>query len=251
MDPNELARRAVEIGTVSPGAEIPIAQVIGEANEDLGLSPDEIEATRVFLVKVLIDNSGSMQPMVDIVRKTMRLLKSELAAAAKEADDCEILLSFDLLHGGQLQAFDRVDACVDLCDENHRADGDTPLIARARQLLGTMLAKVDQTSLAGRPAQTFTVLISDGIADDRPLAGTVKDTITSMMSTKSHIVCGVSIGGEATSTFVEMGIPQKWILAPDKDAFAFEQAIKKVSRASRAASKGGAKFQSIATDGYR
>jgi hypothetical protein len=258
MDPDRLAQTAVEIGTVSPAAQPAVAEIVRDANSDLGIKPREVEASRVFLVKVLIDNSGSMGPppdenlkIVTSVRKAMQQLKDELNAAAREADDCEILLSLDLLHGGQLQPFARVEDCGGLSDENHRCDGNTPLINRAKQLLGTMLAKVDEMSVSGRSAQTFTVFISDGVADDMAEVAVVKETIGGMTSTKNHIVCGISIGGEATSTFVAMGIPQKWILAPDKDSFAFEQAIKKVSRASRAASKGGARFQSVATDGYR
>ncbi|MCC6952614.1 MAG: hypothetical protein IT290_00700 [Deltaproteobacteria bacterium] len=66
-----------------------------------------------------------------------------------------------------------------------------------------------------------------------------------------HIICGVSIGGGATATFTDLGIPAKWQLEPDRDGFAFDAAMAQVSRASRSASKGAGAFQSVAGRGFR
>lgn len=58
---------------------------------------------------------------------------------------------------------------------------------------------------------------------------------------------GVAIGGAASETFDKIGIHRSWILEPQKDPYAFDAALRKVSRASRAASRGGGAFRNVAT----
>jgi len=149
---------------------------------------------------------------------------------------------------------------VDLDDSNHECDGGTPLFSKANEGLGAMMTKVAELKAAGRTAQSFSVFISDGEASDEdvmlggehvsPLANASR-LISGMTTMKQHIVCGVSIGGGADATFRSMGIANKWILSPENDEFAFNDAMRQVSRASRAASRGAGAFQTTADGGFR
>lgn len=252
----QLAQTAVDVGSVDSAAIDSVREAIAVAAPDLGIHPSAVEANRVFLVSVDIDDSGSMDGHKSMVRESLELLLTELQETAEEADDCEILIAIRTLHHRQIQPYVPVGQCLHLTDENHSCGGGTPLISQAKESLGTLLAKVAELSEGGRSTQSFTVFMSDGQADEderrnEALIRTVRELVVGMTQAKQHIVCAVSIGGSADATFRQMGIVDKWILRPAKDPFAFKDAIRKVSRASRAASKGGGAFRSIATGGIQ
>lgn len=270
-DIDSVVKTAVAVKSVSQAAEEVAKKAIAlsqKANVDIGIRADRLKGTRVFLVQVLIDDSGSMEGFEAAVIEAFQKLLKELREAAAEATGTDILISVTLLNRGQIQAYVPVDECVGLSFENYTCHGNTPLYGQTNRMLGTLMAKVSEVALSARNAQTFTCIISDGKPTDGingesagPRFGEesalfdpaeIATLIRGLTSTKQHICCGVSIGGLAHSTFVGMGINERWILDPTRDQYAFDRAIQQISRASRSASKGAGQFQSIATsDGFR
>jgi len=259
-DARDVVDTAVAVGSVSKAAAPAAAEAVEAAHPNTGIDVGELKGSRVFLVDVEIDNSGSMQGMEEPVREAFREMKRELVEAAAEAEGCEVLISVTLLHGGLIQPYCRVEDCIDLDDSNHVCDGDTPFYNTTNALFGTLLVKVKELADSGRTAQTFTALITDGKPTDGPEEGNCPEpfdpaklhqVIAGLTETKQHIVCGVNIGGAAGVTFDKIGIRAKWQLDPQRDGYAFKEAIAKVSRASRSASKGAGAFQTVANDGFR
>ena len=158
-----------------------------------------------------------------------------------------------------------VDECISIDESVYITEGGTPLYAAIETTAGAMLRKVAELANSGRTAQSYTAIISDGRPSDGAGSGrdmygdNVSDTathasVTSLIAgfqtAKQHIVCGVAVGGTAHSFFSQIGIPDKWIIDPERDGHAFEAAIKQVSRASRSASQGAGTFQSVANEGF-
>ena len=263
----EVTETAVAVGNVGASAAAQVSKAVSMAERDTGIQISELRGDRVFLVNILIDNSGSMRGLERVVREAIAKLTRELTEAAKEAVGCEILIAIHLLHGGMIQPYTRVEDCVELNDDNHVCNGGTPFYTRSSVLLGTLLTKISELAQAGRNAQTFTVFLTDGEAtdgperldsssgdDDRLDPNELERLILEMTGTKQNIICGVAVHEDpedlrAHNTFLAIGIHPNWILDPKKDRFAIDDAIAKVSRASKSASQGAGAFQAMAEGG--
>ncbi|HMO16695.1 MAG TPA: hypothetical protein PKA63_02470 [Oligoflexia bacterium] len=265
VDLSQVVQDAVDVGSLDQSAKDAASRAVTVAQGvDTGISVNSLEGPRAFLVNILVDDSGSMQGTEATVRRAISLLLQELSEALDQSEEVfEVLVTISFLNRGLVQPYCRVDEVTDLSDANHNCDGGTPLFSRSNEVLGALLTKVSELKASGRTAQTFNVIISDGQAGDGgEIIGGDGETRTSNVSncsqlisgltaTKQHIVCGVSIGSGADSTFRQMGIPEKWILHPDRDSYAFESAMRQVSRASRAASQGAGAFRTTADGGFR
>lgn len=258
----DITQSAIDVGSIDQTAQDAASRAVQTAQGvDTGLPAAKLESGRAFLVQVLIDDSGSMQGSEATVRKAITRLREELQSAMEESEEVlEVLITISFLNRGLLQPYCRVDECIELNDGNHVCDGGTPLYTRTNEILGTLMSKVAELKASARTAQTFSIFVTDGnatdvnetIGDDQVSpCNNAKSIITGMTKTKQHIVCGVSIGGGADSTFLELGISKKWILSPDNDEFAFNDAMRQVSRASRSASRGAGAFQTTADGGFR
>ena len=255
---SEIVDQAVAVGSLDESAKDAASKAVEIAGPvDTGMETGKLEGSRVFLVQILIDNSGSMQGTEALVRKCLARYAEELAEAMEEGD-VEILVCIYLLHGGQIQPYALVDEIIELNDGNHVNDGGTPLLRRTNEILGTLLQKVAELSQGGRQVQSYTMLVTDGEpTDSKEHEGPegfdpaqIAKVVKGMVEAKQHIVSAVSIHGEATTELLAMGIDRKWILDPHDEA-AFEEAIKKVSRVSRSASKGAGAFRTAANEGFR
>jgi len=264
VNAEDIAQTAVDLGTINPTAAKAASKAVSVAARNTGIGADQISGARVFLVNILVDDSSSMAGTEQMVRDAMRQLKDELILATNEGG-CEVLFCIYMLNKGMIQPYCRVEDSVDLTDANHQNDGGTPMMGRGREILGTMLSKISEFADSGRQVLTFTCFISDGEFTDILQPGEGENTsggkvsISEMNSlivgltdkeTRANIVCGVSIRGAASATFQAIGIRHKWILNPG-DAYAFSEAMKAVSRASRSASKGVNAFKATAAGGFR
>jgi hypothetical protein len=262
-DLSEAVRTAISAGSVSKAAGAVLEKAMQAASDiDTGVPVADLRESRVFAVSALVDDSGSMRGFESEVIDAVQKLLSELEEAQREAPGTVILISISLLNRGLVQPFCRVSECRRLDREIYQPGGGTPLLGRFRELNGTLMTKVAEFAIDGRPVQSYTCVVSDGKPTDSiwhengtPLdeipEGTIRpeeiaELVRGMTQTKQHIVCGISIGGTATRVFEAMGIPRKWILDPDRDSMAFDAAIRQVSRASRSASRGAGAFQAAA-----
>ena len=260
MNASDIANSAVAVGTISKAAGAAASQAVQLAAPDTGIDAKTLGSARVFLLNVIVDDSGSMSNFVAAVVSALNKLYMELKEAAEEAD-IEILISVTFLNRGQIQSYERMGEARELTEADYAPNGGTPLYSTINSVLGTMLVKVSELTSAGRTAQSFTCVISDGQPTDGDSTSPdgdgvstpaqVANLIGGFLAAKQHIVCGVSIGSAANPFFASIGIPSKWIVDPARDPFAFESAIKQVSRASRSASKGAGAFAHTAQGGFQ
>jgi len=261
---DDIVQDAVDAKSVDPTAA-DAAKVAVEAVQggDTGVSTEGLEVATLFLTQALFDDSGSMDDPQWImkVRTSFESMKEELILAEEEAEeDMVVLLMLEMLNRGLVQPYCETEDAVDLNDTNHICDGGTPLCKRMMEFFGNLLHKISEVQQAGQTAQTFSIIFGDGGADDEndPLPNSdggmvtygnaVSKLIRGLNATKQHIICAVAIDPSARSTFERMGIDPNWIIDASKP-FEFESAMRKVSRASRSASRGAGAFQNTAEKG--
>ena len=201
MTPNKIAETAVQVGTVSPTAGNAVsraAAVAAAAGMDTGIDAATMKTNRVFILTLLIDDSSSMEDMVEAVQTAYRKLVAEQKKAAGGEGACEVLLSVMFLNGGLVLPYTRI-AEVEEDLRDYRPNNGTPLRQRGKEVLGMVMTKVAEMAEAGRTVQTYTCFISDGQPNPEDVravpAGDLSEVIGGMTTTKQHIVCAVDIGG--------------------------------------------------------
>ncbi len=258
MNPGQLAQDAVQVGVIAPEAQTQAAtaiQIAKAAGLDLGISPDQLTGSRAFVLVFLVDDSESMEGSEETVITAMNAAIDELKEANQEAEGCDILCSIRRLNGGELTPFVHVNDLPRIDRNNYATHGGTPIDDRTLELFGALIAKSNELAASGRSCQTFTCLVSDGqpAPENLEARSGVQALIKGLENAKQHIISGVAIGSPAAAYFRSLGIADRWILDTSGEGgrVGFAEAIRKVSRASRSASKGAGAFQQTASGGFR
>lgn len=248
LNADAVVRSAITIRSLSEAA-LPASVHAVKMSSSTGVPVGKVSASRLLLMQLIVDNSGSMlgfEPSV--FQAYSKLLNSQLSAAG--AAGTQTLACTYLLNGGMIIPYTKVQECPQLDSSNYQCTGGTPLYTAIQSVLGTMLVKNHEAYEGSRSVQTFTVVISDGAATDAAETdpATVRAVLTGL-NPKEHIVCGIAIGGAAEETYKNLGISPNWILDPARDPEAFDAAMQKVAQASQSASQGSAAFQAVARQG--
>lgn len=219
----------------------------------LGICVDDVEASEVFLLTLLVDDSGSIrfgqnaQAVRDGVNTVYQALSESKSAA-------EILSSCRYLNGQVLDAYTPIDTATHLDSKNYNPNGGTPLYDESVVTLGTVVAKTHEFENAGVPVRTVTVIVTDG-ADAGSRAqtpGTVKSIVQDMLRAENHLVFFVGIDDSYTDfrqVADSMGIPKEFVLTPGNSPSEIRAAMMVVSRSVVRASQGGAGFSQTAGSG--
>ncbi len=244
-DLSQLLAGAVADGVISPASsqvmtghmgKVVIAGAAGRALED-------ITASDVTLVTVLIDASGSIADRG--VEQAVRDGQNHLVDAFAKSKQKEALLlalwtfdhSMDVLH-----SYVPVDDAVRLDAKNYRGKGGTALYDTYCDALAANVAYAQRLRDGGTPCKSVVVVITDGEdTGSRRKAGDCARLSKELLASEMFILAFVGVGDDANFTQVAaaMGIPAGCILV-QKDATpsALRRVFTLVSQSAIRASQG-------------
>jgi hypothetical protein len=221
----------------------------------LGTPADDVQASEVVLVTMLIDDSGSIR----FVRGNTEAVRAghnrvlEALAATKQADS--ILVHTRYLNGHILFPYRPLARAVPLDAHNYDPNLGTPLYDETVVLLGTVLAKTQEFAANGVPARTVTLLVTDGNDQHstRMNAAKVRCVVEDMLRAETHIIAAMGLDDGSVDfrvVFRAMGIPDRWILTPGNSPGEIRRAFEVFSRSAVRASQTTGSFSKTALGGF-
>ncbi len=250
-----LFKGAKQDGVLSAGAlaSIDVKDIGADIQAALGVSVDDVKASEVTLVTLLIDDSGSirMGSNAQIVRDGYNLVLDALNAS-KQKDG--ILLMCRYLNGTVLTPYMQADQAVRMDSQNYNPNGGTPLYDESVTTLAAVLAKCQDFNDNGIPCRSVTLIVTDGAdASSRQGANEVKKIVRDMLKAENHIVAGMGIDDGSTDfrqVFRDMGLPDEWILTPGNSASEIRKAFALFSQSAQRASQSAGTFSQQALGGF-
>lgn len=238
-------------GTLSDAAGQALSGVdLGAAIQaGLGVSIDDVEASEVLLLTVLVDDSGSIESAgnADLVRAGHNLVLDALDAS-KQRDG--VLVHTRFLNGTILCPYRPLGGAVRMTRGNYQPAGGTPLYDQAIVTLGTVLAKTQELIDAGVVARSVTLFVTDGadVSSVRARAADVSAVVRDLTRQEGHVVAGMGLADGSTdfrAVFGAMGIADRWILTPGSQAEDIRRAFQVFSQSAVRASQ-SARFSASA-----
>ena len=253
---NDLFSQAADEGALSQASKMALTVVDAGAqiNAALGIPSQQVQASEVFLVGVLLDDSSSISSAgnTQIVRDGHNSVVEALRGS-KTRDS--ILMLTRRLNGGVVNPFSTLENVELLNDRNYNPYGLTPLRDQIGVVLGTVLAKYQDFANYGVPARTATLIVTDGHDEgsvqlsDAQVAAIVRDLLGSEM----HIIAAMGIDDGQTdfrAVFRSYGIRDNWILTPGNSASEIRKAFQVFSQSAVRASQTAASFSQTALGGF-
>lgn len=206
-----------------------------------GVNPDDIEATEVTLVSLLIDDSGSMAGLEDAVISGERTML-EAFGRSKQSDSFLVGM-WALNRPVPYHSYVRIADAVRLDRRNYQPEGMTPLCDRWGEVLSANVAYAQQLRANGTSVRSIAVVITDSYDNashkftTRDCARIAKD----LLASEQFILAMVGVGSEADFRVMArtMGLPDGAVLLSAATASdmrrAFQLVSQSVIRASQAA----------------
>jgi hypothetical protein len=221
----------------------------------LGTPADDVQASEVVLVTMLIDDSGSIRFVrgnTEAVRDGHNRVLSALAGT-KQADS--ILVHTRYLNGHILFPYSPLAETVCLDARNYDPRLGTPLYDETVVVLGTVLAKAQEFAANGVPARTVTLLVTDGNDQHstRMNAAKVRCLVEDMLRMETHIIAALGLDDGSIDfrlVFQSLGIPDHWILTPGNSPGEIRRAFEVFSRSAVRASQTAQSFSKTALGGF-
>lgn len=255
-DVNDLLKTAHQEGDLSQKSMQALTNIdIGaQIQAGLGVAAEDVQAAEVFLITMLIDDSGSIRfaGNTQLVKDGHNL---HLAAFSESKQKESFLVHTRYLNGKVLYPFVKLADAKKMDGHNYDPNGDTPLYDQALVTLGTVLAKTKEFEDAGVQVRTITSIISDGAdTSSRARAAQVKAVVEDMLKKERHIIAfmGVDDGGQTDfmKMALEMGVRKEWILTPKNDPKEIRKAFNVLSQSAIRASQNAASFSKTALGGF-
>lgn len=254
---NELFEDAQDEGLLSPESSqaLMVHDIGQQIQAGLGVDVDDVEASEVVLVSVMVDDSGSIrmagnaQPIRNGHNELVKVLTD-----SKQQDN--ILIHTRYLNGGVLYPYCSLDQAVEMDKHNYNPNQGTPLYDESVSFLGTVLAKTFEFADNGVPVRTISLIMTDGhdLHSTRHNANAVKSIVNDMLGQENHIVAamGFDDGGmtDFRRVFEEMGLRDEWILTPQNTASEIRKAFQLFSKSAVSASQSSMNFSKTAIGGF-
>lgn len=254
-DVNDLLKTAQTEGDLSQKSMQALTNIdIGaQIQAGLGVAAEDVQASEVFLITSLIDDSGSIRfgNNTQVVKDGHNLL---LAAFTDSKQKESFLVHTRYLNGKILFPFVKLSDAKKMDGHNYNPNGDTPLYDQALVTLATVVAKTKEFEDAGVPVRSITTIVTDGAdTSSRARAADVKAVIQDMLKTEKHIVAFMGIDDGSTPfkrIAKDMGIEDGWILTPNNDPKEIRKAFNVLSQSAVRASQNAASFSKTALGGF-
>ena len=253
---SQLFQAAQGAGELSPASmqALNVVDLGAQIQDALGIPALDVQSSEVFLVAVLIDDSGSIRFVPGNTEAVREGHNSLIDALKGSKQDDSILMHTTYLNDGSLFAFCPLSQAVRLDAKNYNPTGGTPLFERAVALLGTVLAKAREFADNGVPVRTATCLVTDGNPTDmRFKAQDVMALVDDMHRQETHIIAGMGIDDGQTDfglVFSGMGIRPEWILTPKNSPSEIRKAFGTFSKSAVRASQSAQSFSQTAMGGF-
>ncbi len=247
---NDLFQQAQTDGTLSAEGSNVVNLVDHGANIAAGLggSVDDVAASQVMVVGVLVDDSTSMDAVitdaqgksthvVDVVREEVNNMMAALLGT-KQRDGIYVLIS--ALNSGVICPFKPVASVPKLTEANYDANGLTPLYDATVAFLATVVAKLQKFTAAGVQARAVTFILTDGddVGSKIERPESLAPLVRSILESETHLVLGLGMGkGKFRDTFTRMGLNPKCIRVAGASASEIRQAIGAASQSMVQASQ--------------
>jgi len=252
----KLFQDAEDEGKLSPASllALNVVDLGAQIQAGLGASVDDVQSSEVVLLTIMPDDSGSIAygNNAEAVRNGHNLVLSALIDS-KQRDS--ILAHNRYLNGHVLYPYCPIAKATKMDTSNYDPSLATPLYDQTVVLLGTVIAKAQEFANNGVAARTVTLIITDGAdaGSQWAKAKDVKALVRDMNQSECHIVAAMGIDDGTTAfrdVFRSMGIEDRWILTPGKDAADIRKAFLLFSQSAVRASQGGASFSRAAAGGF-
>ncbi len=203
-----------------------------------GMDLDEIEATEVTLVSLLIDDSGSMCDVVDaVIDGQNSMLKALIDSKQK---DSFLLGMWALNRIGPYHSYLKIENVEKLDHVNYYPGGHTPLFDKWIETLSANVAYAQQLRDSGTSVRSIAVVITDG-QDFGSRKHTAKDCATlakDLLDSETFVLAMVGLGDHGFKDVArEMGFPAGAVLeagnTPSDVRRVFQLVSQSVIRASQ------------------
>lgn len=252
-----LFQAAQAAGDLSPHSinALSVVDVGAQIQNALGIPAMDVNASEVFLVAQLIDDSGSIRFVAgntEAVREGHNLVLDSLSDSKQ---DDSILAHTRYLNGTILYPFCPLKSAVRMDSRNYDPRGGTPLYDETMALLGTVLAKAQEFADNGVPVRTATLIATDGNDEHSKKANPAKifTVVSDMLRAETHIVAAMGVDDGRTDyrlIFSAMGIPDQWILTPGNSPSEIRKAFGTFSKSAVRASQSAQSFSQTAIGGF-
>lgn len=247
---NDLLQDAADDGVLSPASSsaIQVIDLNKQIGAALGVQVNEVLASRVTLITIVVDDSGSIAGAGNeaAVRKGYNWLLKDVIENSKDADS--ILISVRYLNGHVLYPYKKM-STVDKGDEmtaSNYAPGrtgyGTPLYDQMAETCAAVIAKTQEFVNAGIPVKTVTIFISDGadMGSYKQTPQTVKSVVKDMLRQDIHLILGFGVSDGITdfgAVYEECGLLKDNIKTFDGDASGIRRAFGFASKSAIATSQ--------------
>ena len=253
---NNLFQQAREEGTISAKAlqALTVADVGNQIQAALGVKVDDIQASEVVLVTMLVDDSGSIRfgSNAQAVRDGHNLVLEAISISRQQNN---ILAHTRYLNGFVLFPYVLIEQAARMNQGNYNPNGSTPLYDQSVVLLGTVLAKAQEFADQGVAVRTVTLIITDG-NDEHSVRSNARDAAAiakDMLKAEMHIIAAMGIDDGHTDfkeVFREMGIRDEWILIPGNTPSEIRKVFQVFSKTAIRATQSAAGFKTAAAGGF-
>lgn len=249
---NNLFQSARDDGTISAQSlnALMVVDVGAQIQNSLGTSVDEITASEVVLVNILLDDSSSMQDHKQAAIDGYNLFLDTINASKQQNN---VLVHARYLNGKILYPYTLIENAKRLDGRNYRPDGGTPLYEQSVILLGTVLAKSLEFYDNNTAYRTVTLIITDGANNGPGSALDVLPLVKDMLKSENHIISAMGIDDGSTNfkrIFNKMGMKDEWILTPADTPSAIRQAFLLASQTAARMTQSVVQFKAGAAGGF-
>ena len=219
----------------------------------LGVGVEDVQASEVVLVTMLIDDSGSIRfgNNSQHVRDGHNTVLASLQGAKQKSG---VLIQSSYLNAGVLYPYRKIDDADKMDAQNYNPNGGTPLYDRAIVMCGQVVAKTKEFEDVGVPVRTISCIVTDGNDEgSRASAKEARAIIEDLLRREKHIIAGMGIDDGSTDfkhVFSEMGIRPEWILTPKNQEKEIRKAFQLFSQSAVRASQNAASFSKTALGGF-
>ncbi len=248
---------AAQADTLSPaGLNVLQAPDLGATIQAaLGTSVDDVTASEVTLIGVLLDDSGSIASgnNEQNIRDGVNLILDSLGKT--KAQDGILMTASVLNNKTPIYPFVTLSNAIRLDSNNFNASGYTPLYDRTIDMCGLMVAKSQEFSNSGVPCRGILLIVTDGAdAGSHKRAQDVLPLVKDLLRQETFIVCGMGIDDNGHTDFRKvfrnMGIEDKWILTPSNSPSEIRKAFAFASQSAVRASQAAAAFSQVQAGGF-
>ena len=235
------------IGTIkSVFADAADDGIVSEANKDLmcvslddnilagcdGLNIDDIEATEVVLVSLLIDDSGSMDSRIADTLAGQHAMLDSLSGSKQK--DSFLFGMWTLNRSQPYHSYVKLENVLKLSENDYQPNGGTPLCDRWFEMLTANVAYAQQLRSSGIAVRSIAVVITDGDENESrrfheaECAALAKD----LLKSEQFILGFVGVGDEAyfRGEALKMGFPDGGILTAKDGPSAMRKVFNVVSQ---------------------